>query len=191
MIKILFTDLETSGIDHTKHGITQIASILIHKEGNALSIIDTYSTSVKLFRGQLISQEAMEKTGLSKEQIETFPEPETVFKEYQEFLGKHCDKFNKMDKYFFAGYNSKFDNDFLREFWKRNNDQYFGSWFWSNQLDIMSLATDHLMDKRTAMPNFQLSTVAQELQIQLNDAHDALSDIQATVEIYKKIKGIQ
>jgi len=65
------------------------------------------------------------------------------------------DKFDKKDKLHLAGYNiGGFDIPFLRTFFLQNNDKYFGSWFWSDSLDVMVLASLYLKNKRSGMLNF-------------------------------------
>lgn len=102
-------------------------------------------------------------------------------------LGRYVDKFNKKDKFFLVGYNNAaFDNQFLRGFFLQNGDTYFGSWFWANSIDVMVLASAYLMNRRTEMENFKLSTVAKFLGVSVSDEslHNALYDIRLTRAIY-------
>ena len=106
-------------------------------------------------------------------------------------LGKYVDKFNRKDKFFLVGYNNAaFDNNFLRGFFLQNGDEYFGSWFWSNSVDVMVLASNYLLDRRAEMENFKLSTVAKFLNISVEDdaLHDAQYDIELTKLIYDIVK---
>ena len=106
-------------------------------------------------------------------------------------LGKYVDKFNRKDKFFLVGYNNAaFDNNFLRGFFLQNGDEYFGSWFWSNSVDVMVLASNYLLDRRAEMENFKLSTVAKFLNIAVEDdaLHDAQYDIELTKLIYDIVK---
>jgi DNA polymerase-3 subunit epsilon len=107
-------------------------------------------------------------------------------------LAKYCDKFNKGDKFFLVGYNNKgFDNDFLRNFFKQNGDNYFGSWFWADSIDVMVLAANYLKDERHKLENFQLRTVAKYLDIKVDETklHDAMYDIYLTRAIYEIVKN--
>src|SRR3712207_9107105 len=89
-----------------------------------------------------------------------------VYAQFVAMLGKHVDKFNKKDKFFLVGYNNAaFDNQFLRGFFLQNGDNYFGSWFWANTIDVMVLATAYLAERRPEMENFKLSTVAKFLGV--------------------------
>ena len=82
------------------------------------------------------------------------------------------------------------DKQFLRGFFLQNNDQYFGSWFWSNSIDVMVLASNKLVERRAEMENFKLSTVAKFLGVNVDDAalHNALYDINLTKAIYNLVK---
>ena len=73
----------------------------------------------------------------------------------------------------------------------QNGDNYFYSWFWVNSIDVMVLATQHLMELRPDMPDFKQETVARALGIDLDPSklHDAAYDIYLTKEIYKKLKS--
>ena len=68
----------------------------------------------------------------------------------------------------------------------KRHDQYFGSWFWANSLDVLVLATQFLKGKRSQMANFQLKTVAAFLGIEVDESrlHDAEYDIDLTMQIY-------
>lgn len=96
-------------------------------------------------------------------------------------------KYNKTDKFFLVGYNNaSFDNQFLRGFFLQNGDNYFGSWFWSNSVDVMVLASQYLLAERPLMPNFKLSTVAAQLGVVVSEdkLHDALYDVDLTRDAY-------
>ena len=114
-----------------------------------------------------------------------------VYHALVDMLGKYVDKFNRKDKFFLVGYNNAaFDNNFLRGFFLQNGDEYFGSWFWSNSVDVMVLASNYLLDRRAEMENFKLSTVAKFLNIAVEDdaLHDAQYDIELTKLIYDIVK---
>ena len=78
--------------------------------------------------------------------------------------------------------------DFLRGWFDRNNESYFGSWFYFPPLDVMQIAAFQLLGKRHLMPNFQLTSVYEEIIGEpMIDAHDALVDIKATRILLNKI----
>ena len=71
----------------------------------------------------------------------------------------------------------------------QNGDKYFGSYFWSNSIDVMVLATLRLLGVRPTMENFKLMTVAKTVGVQIDESklHDAMYDIYLTREIYNRI----
>lgn len=182
-MKILFFDLETTGVLVNKHGIHQLSGEIV-VDGEAKESFDLH---VQPNPKAEITPEALDVAGVTKEQIMAYPPMEVVYGQFITLLGKYVDKYNKTDKFFLAGYNNaSFDNQFLRAWFLQNGDKYFGSWFWSNSIDVMVLATPYLAAKRAQMENFKQSTVATALGIQVDETklHDALYDIQLCRSIY-------
>ncbi len=88
-------------------------------------------------------------------------------------------------------YNSHFDTDHLRAFWLKNDDKYFGSYFFVPCFCIMRYALRFLMSQRTRLVNFKLGTVAEYLGLaKLDDPryHDAAFDIEVARLIYYYIE---
>lgn len=186
MTKILFFDVETTGLDSKIHGIHQLSGML-DVNGH---VVESFDFKIKPAEHLVIEEAALKISGVTREQIMSYPSEAQVYKQFIAMLGKHIDKFNKLDKAFLAGFNNAaFDNDFLRAFFIRNNDYYFGSWFWSGSLDVMVLANEHLKEERPNMVDFKLRTVAQYLLGSIDESklHDANYDIHLTREIYKYI----
>jgi DNA polymerase-3 subunit epsilon len=183
-MKILFFDLETTGVLPNKHGIHQISGeIAIDGETK-----ETFDFKVRPNPKAEITQEALDVAGVTKEQILAYPPMEVIFSQFMAMLDKYVDRFNKKDKFFLAGFNNAgFDNNFLRGWFLQNGDKYFGSWFWSNSIDLMVMATPYLASKRADMENFKLATVAAALGIEVTSdkLHDASYDIYLTKEIFK------
>lgn len=183
-MKLLFFDLETTGVNPAKNGIHQISG-MIEIDGVEKERFDFH---VQPNPKAIIEEQALSVAGVTREQVLNYPPMGEVYKELVAMLGRYVDKFNKRDKFFLVGYNNaSFDNQFLRGFFLQNGDNYFGSWFWSNSLDVMVLASQHLATRRHEMENFKLATVAKFMGINVNDEalHDAYYDIYLTREIYK------
>ena len=182
-MKLLFFDLETTGVNPGKNRIHQISGEIV---------IDGVSKEQFDFHVQpnpkaIIEEEALKVAGVTREQVLAYPPMRQVYSEFVAMLGKYVDKYNKKDKFFLVGYNNAaFDNQFLRGFFLQNSDKYFGSWFWSNTIDVMVLASAYLMDRRAEMENFKLSTVAKFLGVSVADdsLHNAMYDIDLTKAVY-------
>lgn len=182
-MKLLFFDLETTGTDYRKHAIHQISGeIVIDGE-----IKERFNYHVRPFEGAVIEDKALEVGKVTKEQITAYPIGYAVYQEFIAMLSKYVDRYDKKDKFFLVGYNNApFDNQFLREFFLKCGDYYFGSWFWSNSIDVMVLVTPYLADKRHEMVDFKLATVAKTLGINVKeeDLHDAYYDVWLTHKVY-------
>ena len=186
-MKLLFFDIETTGVKFWKNGIHQISGQII--------IDDFYKESFDFkvcpVQGCEIEKEALEIGKVTIEQIKLYPSMKEVYLQIIEMLSKYVDKYDKKDKFFLAGYNNaSFDNQFLRAWFVQNGDNYFGSWFWSNSIDVMVLASNKLLNERSEMENFKLMTVAKQLGVEIDELklHDATYDIELTKDIYYKLK---
>jgi DNA polymerase-3 subunit epsilon len=185
-MKILFFDLETTGLSPARNGIHQISGEIVI-DGETKELFDF---KVQPNPKCIIEEEALKVAGVTKEQILNYTPMGEVYRQLVKMLSKYVDKYNKTDKFFLAGFNNaSFDNDFFRGFFLQNGDQYFGSWFWSNSFDIMVLATPVLAEKRSSMPNFKLSTVAEWMGVKVDPEklHDAGYDIWLTKQIFNVI----
>lgn len=187
-MKILFFDLETTGTMVNRHGIHQISGkVVINGE-----VKESFDLRVQPNPQAQIEQAALDVAGVTKEQIMAYPPMEQIYNQFVDMLSKYVDRYNKNDKFFLAGYNNaSFDNQFLRAWFIQNGDKYFGSWFWSNSIDVMVLATPYLAERRSQMENFKQGTVAKTLGIAVDDTklHDALYDIEICKQIYDKVSG--
>lgn len=187
-LKRIFVDLETCGLDVTKHGVHQIA-MLIETPNTA----GTFNFKVRPVEGKMVSPEALEIGGVTIEQLREYQPAREVYNEIVGILGECVDKFDKRDKFQVFAYNAPFDTQFLRQWFADNGDVYYGSWFWHPPIDIMTLAAHELMAKRPAMPNFKLGTVAAELGIETDEEqlHDGLYDIRLAKKVYEAMTAKQ
>lgn len=182
-MKKIFYDLETTGLDYRENAIHQISGC-VEIDGD---VKEYFNIKIKPFEGAVITPEALTTCNLTEDIINNYQAPEDGFNQFVGLLNKYVNKYNKKDKFFLVGYNNNsFDNNFLRAFYERYGDKYFYSYFWVNSIDVMVLATQHLIEKRHLMENFKLMTVARELGLQVIDEklHDAEYDIDLTRKVY-------
>jgi DNA polymerase III subunit epsilon len=189
--KIAYIDLETTGVNPYANGIHQIAGI-IEIDGVEKEVFDF---KVKPFEKDIIDPTALKVSQLTKEDIMGYPDPHFVYKDFTTLLGKHVNKFDKKDKLYFVGFNSTFDFNFLREFFSKCGDPYFGSWFWNPPIDLFQLVNYQICfrdKKRESIPHMNLKAVAEYFGIDTSkyNLHDALDDIRLTKEVYKIITGV-
>lgn len=189
MEKLFFFDTETTGVNFWQHCIHQISGMVVIDN----EIKERFNWRVRPHPAAKIEDDALKIANVTREQIAQYPEQIVVYKQLVCMLAKYVDKYNKNDKFFAVGYNNaSFDNNFLRAFFKQNNDAYYGSWFWSAPIDVMVLAANELRSVRTELEDFKLMTVAKYLDIEIDESrlHDAEYDILLTYLIFNKINFI-
>jgi DNA polymerase III subunit epsilon len=186
-MKILFYDLETTGLKSELNAIHQMAGIIDYNG----KVAECFNLNLKPFPGAIIEDKALEVAKVTRDQINAYPPENDGYRALIKTLGNYVDKFNTLDRLHLAGYNiSHFDNQFLRALWNRQGDNYFGSWFWPDCLDVMVLASYRLRHERHKLANFQLRTVAAYLGIVIDQSrlHDALYDIELTRALFYKLQ---
>lgn len=186
MAKLFFYDLETTGLDCSRNGIHQIAGI-IEIDG---VVKEEFNFKVRPFPNDQIDPGALTIAGVTKEEIFNYPYHMDIYLQLTNIIARYINKFDKTDKFHLVGYNNcAFDNAFFRQFFTKCLDKFFGSYFHSDSIDVMVLASYKLMDERTLIDSFKLSSVAQYLGIKIDETglHDAMYDIRLTREIFKTI----
>ena len=180
--KIFNFDVETTGTDPKKHDIVQLAYVItidghVEDKGNML---------MQPFDYQSINPEALEVNKLTVEKLKLFPKPGEVYLNLCKMLSKYIDKYDRSDKFHPAGYNVGFDCDFLKEWFLKNNDVYYGSWFNWKKIDPLHVL--YFMDGLgiISLPDYKLETVCEHYGIPI-EAHDALSDIEATMRLIETL----
>jgi DNA polymerase-3 subunit epsilon len=186
--KHFFLDVETTGLDTTINDIFQISGIVTD---SSLNVLERCDYRFKPFSLDRVQEEALKKTGMTIESLQSLEmNAGQAYYSLIEMLSRHCDKFDKKDKLHFVAYNAKFDADFIRKFFEKNGDQFFGSWFWNPPICVMQAAAWMTMRVRGAMPNFKLETLCQcaELGWDEAQAHDASYDIAKTLELFRYLR---
>lgn len=183
--KFFFCDLETTGTDSAVNGIHQI-SIHIFANGKT----EHAGWKVQPFSSEIIEDEALKVSGITRETLTAYRDPRIVYHELIKLLSNYVDKYNRADKFFFVAYNAPFDMDFMRSFFKKNGDEYFGSWFYYPDWCVMRQALTQLYKNRSGMKNFQLSTLMSFNESAGSDKitegfHDADVDIKATLRLFR------
>lgn len=186
--KHFFLDVETTGLDININDIFQISGIITDHD---LNVLETCNYRFRPFSLNSVQEEALIKTGMTVESLQSFDMTAGhAYHSLIEMLSRHCDKYNNKDKLHFVGYNSKFDAEFIRKFFEKNGDQFFGSWFWNPPICVMQAAAWMTMRVRGALPNFKLSTLCQcaELGWDESQAHNAEYDIHQTLQLFKYLR---
>ena len=189
-MRLVFLDLETSGLDHSRHSIIQIAAIAVDEQLNELASIERKVA----FRLEDADVKALEANSYdpavwAKEAVE----PGMAIGQLSAFLKRYADvqMTSKAGKPYsvaqLVGHNAaSFDGPFLQAFYKRHDAFLPASyrvmctlqraiWYW------------HEMSEVTPPPDYKLGTLCDCLGIRLDNAHDALADVRATVALYKAL----
>lgn len=182
-MKIIYLDVETTGFDEKTCGLLQVAGIISANGKSEEFDLIMNPGDVVYDRDSAIINE-----NLTMKQIKEAPPSIDVFNQFIQLLSKYVNRYNSKDKFHVVAYNGNFDMQFLRAWFLKHNDQYFGSWFWHPVLDVMYLAAFHLLGKRHLMDNFKLSTVYEFLfEEDFPNAHYGLDDVRATKRILNYI----
>ena len=177
-MNFLWTDVETTGLNENKQDIIQLACIPIidgvpQKPFNEFCQPINYKT---------IEQEALNIHGITVEQLRTFQTPEQMIEKFIAYVESFGVKFT------IAGYNVPFDKRFLSAtFRKLNKTREFFGMFTIDVHCTFKRAKD--IKTKIASKSLKLAALAELYGITIN-AHDALSDIQATIELDKIISSL-
>ena len=183
MVKLIYIDVETTGIAFPQSGLIQLAGA-IEIEGEKPQ---TFQYRIQPFPNDIIDEEALSINGITREAMAEYPSPRTVYNKFINLLEKYVDRYDRADKFHFIGYNAIFDSNHLRAWFEKNNDKYFGSWFYFPPIDVMGMAAVHLMTRWAGMKDFKLLTVAKELGLKVDEEkmQDARYDVGLTQEMVK------
>jgi DNA polymerase III subunit epsilon len=186
MIKTLYFDLETTGLDEKKNSIIQFGAIV---EYDGVEV-ERFETKFQPFDDAEVDEQSLEYHGVSFDDILGYQSFEDGFLEVLSFFNRHIDKFDKTDKFWIAGYNIPFDIKFLSEFFVRGGERYgLGSYINWRFIDPFPMIHIMAWKGKLKLPNHKLGTVCEAFKIPLKDAHDAMSDIEATRSLIKKLFG--
>lgn len=181
--KIFWMDTETSSLD-SKHGDILQLAVLVDIDG---IVEDRKFWELRPLDPLSISDEALECNMLTREQIMMFRPTPDVFKEIIHFLDKHISKFDKTDKFWIAGYNVRFDIDFLRALFDKMGHKYYGSYFKNYYLDVMELMMLNSFISGIIPESFKLIDVAKSFNLEGINFHNASADINTTRELFLRL----
>ena len=187
MKKVLWLDVETTGLDCRKHGLREVGFIIeidgVEVDKGVFKINPfTYTT-----RDVEIDDYALEISKVSIEDLESYDRVSYCFKELMKKLVKYVNVNDKNDCFVIAGYNVAFDIGFIKEWFKEMGLQdSYKDLFHYKSLDVFSLVFALRHIGLNSAENDKLETMCNYFGIEI-EAHNALSDIEATKKLYELI----
>lgn len=178
--KILWVDVETTGLDPVRHGIWSLSAI-IEIDGVEVATFDERCNPV----GAELDAIALEIGCVTEEEINGFQSDRELYAKFTSFLSKHITKFDRNDKAVMAGMCVDFDDRFLRALFAKMGDKFLGSWKYPDMIDVRGLAIDALATVRHRMESFKLESIADALGIADGHCfHKSLDDLRVTRRAY-------
>lgn len=173
-VNYLWLDGETTGLDSLKNDIVQLACIPV-VGGVEQSV--TFNQYCQPLDWNEIDPGALAVNGLTIDFLKKQQTPQAMVNNLVLF----AKQFNC--KFIIAGYNVGFDKDFIASLFKKvGREADFLNLFTGDIRDTMKRAK--VLKAQLPTPNIKLATLATHFGIDIN-AHDALSDIQATMKVDK------
>lgn len=174
----LWLDCETTGLSEHRHDIIQLACIPVingveQKSFNEFCQPTNWNT---------IEDAAVAVHGITRDMMQTFQTQEALLEKFIQYVESFGIKFT------IAGYNVGFDKKFISAtFSKYKKSSEFFRMFTLNIHDTFVRAKS--VKSQIPLQSLKLEVVAPHYGIFIN-AHDALSDIKATIEVDKIISGL-
>lgn len=171
----LYLDVETTGLNPATNDVIQIACIPMIDGVEH----DHFNEFCQPTNWNAIEEAATRVHGITRERMATFQSPQEMVDKLVRFLSKYQTKF------ILAGYNTNFDKSFVGSlFSKAGRSKDYATLFSSEIRDVFVRAK--AVKDKIKSTKFKLVNLAEEFGIEIN-AHEALSDIQATILVDKKI----
>lgn len=190
---LFFYDLETSGLNPHSDRIMQFAGIRTDMELRPIG--EPYNLLIQLPDDTLPSPEALMVTGITPQQTQADGYSEA------EFAHILIEDICTPDTITVGFNNIRFDDEFIRAFlWRNFHDPY--EWCWKNGcsrwdlLDVVRMTRALRPDGITwpvvdGVATNRLELLTQENGIGHTKAHDALSDVEALIDVTRLIKTKQ
>lgn len=182
--QLICIDFETGGRNPDDCEILQIAAC--HIDARRLVIGDTFVSYCKPTRPELIEDGALKVNKIKREDLDTFPAIEFVWKDLTNFVQKWNPKKNSFNAPIMCGYNIRnFDLPILKRYCDKYGPSKDGKQQLVNdfyQVDLYDFIW-HWGENSTDLENYKLDTIRSWLGMSTDNAHDALQDVKDTGSI--------
>jgi DNA polymerase III alpha subunit (gram-positive type) len=174
--RLAFIDVETTGMNPLIHEVIEIGCLIAKlNEQGIYEELESFEIKVKPEHIETAEQEAL--------RVNRYDEANWVFAHTQKEAFTQLAK--KCEACVLVAQNTPFDYSFLLAGFMRNEikDPFFFA-----KLDTISLAYLRFR-KDPEMTSFSLKSLCEKYGIKNEKAHNALADIRATFEVFKKLMG--
>lgn len=182
VLKIIWLDVETTGLDRIRNGIIQIAGI-VDVDGEPVESFDFSMNPAKE-----IDAGAEAIHGISSEEIAGYPSSEETYRAFTALLDRYVDAALQQTRLKPGGYNVSFDLGFLDQWFLEVGGKSIYAYLTDDRVDpsaMMKAYQGYLGKKR--LPSWGLRGVASQLGVELGRNHDALEDIRFTRELHRRL----
>lgn len=170
--RLVFVDVETTGLDDTRHEIIEIACLVVNPQ--TLEVEKEYETKIQPEHIERADSYALELNQYSPEAWQEAKSLKKVLEEVNRLAPGGM----------FAGFNVSFDRGFIDEGSREKGIPLNFDYHW---LDVMSIAYKELFfDER--LKRLGLHHVCQALGVPHEQAHTAMGDARATLEVYRHLR---
>jgi DNA polymerase-3 subunit epsilon len=178
-MRLIFCDLETTGLSREKHDIIEIAAVVWDNTNNA--ILDTFQEYIK--PGSHIPAMITELTGISDYTVKGAQRSWEVLPRFYAWIKAN-------EGQYFVGHNFKsFDSKFLAAQVDRYNITLAEGIKDIPIIDTLQIARELNKSGKIKTKNCQQTTLAEYFGIHY-DAHEALNDVKALTQIYMKFREL-
>jgi len=165
---LIVLDTETTGIDHAKEEIIELAAVRLVCRNGALTYADEFDDLIRLSAGRHLSHEIVNLTGITEQMLNT----QGVSKAE---ACQHLMRMLHVSRPLIVAYNAQFDLCFLYYFLQRYGDPSVLKGV--KMLDALTVYKD-----RRPYPH-KLANAVDAYELQTQNTHRAVDDAKATVEL--------
>ncbi|MCI4436845.1 MAG: 3'-5' exonuclease [Ignisphaera sp.] len=179
--KVLYLDVETTGLNSKINGIHQIAFI-VEIDGEIQEMV---SLEFRPFEGCHYDLGAMKYVTWKPEDLQTRIHEEQAFEIIIGTLRKYINAAIYGDDFTMVAYNGQFDVGFMQALFERNGKKY-SNYINYRLVDPLAFLRILHIEGKSNLSSYKLSAVYEAIfGFPFADAHDALADIVATREVYQ------
>lgn len=181
MTKLIYIDVETTGLNANKHAIIQLAYII--EINGKVKARGSYRINPKTYnKAREVDARALEVNGIAMEQLATFQDQADAFRSFLAVLEQYISLEERLT---FVAYNSQFDIKFVQA-WFQDNGRFndYGRYFTYKDLDVFALVKylvycGHFSEVKS----HTLGNMCKAIDL-VFDGHDAVADIEATRDLH-------